>query len=117
MRSAAIGFALSLLCSPTGSAGAETARLPLAEQGRRMAAEWVQADSPRSRPTPQQSRMSKRKAAVLGALVGAGGGAVVGALHCQADCGGGPTRGALVFAPFGAGIGAAAGVLMTWLVN
>lgn len=63
-------------------------------------------------PTPPSVRLarakvSKRKAALIGVAIGASGGAAVGAVYCRADCGGGPTRGVLVFSPIGAGIGAA----------
>ena len=60
-------------------------------------------------------RVSRRRAVLIGAIVGGAGGAVVGTVYCRSDCGGGRPRGALVFGGFGAGIGAAAGLLLSLL--
>lgn len=59
---------------------------------------------------PVHARMSKRKAALIGAAVGGGIGAAVGYGYCvsQGDCG---AEGAILFAPFGAGIGAGVGLV------
>ncbi len=72
----------------------------------------IERESSMSFPQVAAVRMSKRRAALIGAIIGAGSAAVAGALYCRADCGGGPKRGALVFAPFGAGIGGASGLLI-----
>lgn len=65
--------------------------------------------------SPARARMSKRKAVLIGASIGGGGGAAMGGLYCRSDCGGGPTRGALVFAPVGAAIGAGVGLILALL--
>lgn len=66
-------------------------------------------------PSASAHRMSRRRAVLIGAVVGGAGGAVVGTVYCASDCGGGRPRGALVFGGFGAGIGAAAGLLLSLL--
>lgn len=66
-------------------------------------------------PSASAPRISRRRAVLIGAIVGGAGGAVVGTVYCASDCGGGRPRGALVFGGFGAGIGAAAGLLLSLL--
>lgn len=66
-------------------------------------------------PSAGAPRVSRRRAVLIGAIVGGAGGAVVGTAYCRSDCGGGRPRGALVFGVFGAGIGAAAGLLLSLL--
>lgn len=117
MRCCTVLVVASVLLGPPCYAADEAVRSPLLEQGRQMVSAIIQAEKPSSLRSVQQRRVSTGKAALVGALIGGAGGATVGALYCQADCGGGPKRGALVFAPIGAGIGAGAGVLIAWLAN
>lgn len=49
---------------------------------------------------------------LIGAAVGGGVGALAGAVHCRADCGGGRARGIAVFTPIGAAVGAGIGYLV-----
>jgi hypothetical protein len=60
-------------------------------------------------------RISKRKAVIIGAAIAGGAGAFVGTFRCGPDCAGGPAKGALVFGSIGAGLGAAAGLLISLL--
>lgn len=64
-----------------------------------------------SASSSQRTGPSRRRRVLLGALIGTGTAMGIGAVYCgqDRDCGGGAPRGALVFAPFGAGIGAALG--------
>ncbi len=66
-------------------------------------------------PSASAHPISRRRAALIGAMVGGAAGAVAGTVYCASDCGGGRPRGALVFGGFGAGIGAAAGLLLSLL--
>lgn len=52
------------------------------------------------------------RSVLIGAAVGGGVGAVAGAIHCRADCGGGRARGVAVFTPIGAAVGAGIGYLV-----
>lgn len=40
-------------------------------------------------PSAGAPRMSRRRAVLIGAMVGGAGGAVVGTVYCRSDCGGG----------------------------
>lgn len=71
--------------------------------------------SPRTAAT-HSPRPSKRKAIIIGAAIGGGVAAGIGAFQCRAECGRGPVGGAFVFAPFGAGIGAGIG-FVAWLYS
>ncbi len=74
-----------------------------------------QVDPPRPPPTsvrPPPARVSKRKAALIGAAIGAGVGMAVGVGRCP-ECS--SAERALVFAPVGAAIGAAAGLVLAVL--
>jgi phosphate/sulfate permease len=64
-------------------------------------------------------KWTKTKGALVGGLVGAGVAAGYGAWYCRPEnaCDGEQLGGALFFAPFGAGIGAATGAFIAWIAN
>ena len=121
MRSGIFVAFIVLTSTPAPADPAENMRAALVETQRlaQAASRHANPNALTVRPQRPATTWPVWKGSVVGGLLGAGLAAGYGAWYCSPGnaCDGEQLRGALFFAPFGAGIGAATGAVIAWVAD